>query len=128
MSRQDTVWQDRELVKSFLGGVRGAIPLATEQIDMMLRVIVGFRGDNVRSFIDLGCGDGVLAQAMLATYPDAKAVLYDFSQPMLDAAVERLNDDDAVVIQGDYAPVGWVAALAVHTPFDVIVSGYSIHH
>ncbi|MEL6271958.1 MAG: class I SAM-dependent methyltransferase, partial [Chloroflexota bacterium] len=102
MSRQDTVWQDRELVKSFLGGVRGAIPLATEQIDMMLRVIVGFRGDNVRSFIDLGCGDGVLAQAMLATYPDAKAVLYDFSQPMLDAAVERLNDDDAVVIQGDY--------------------------
>ncbi|MEM6285007.1 MAG: class I SAM-dependent methyltransferase, partial [Chloroflexota bacterium] len=94
MSRQDTVWQDRELVKSFLGGVRGAIPLAAEQIDMMLRVIVGFRGDSVNTFLDLGCGDGVLARAMLAKYPAAKAVLYDFSQPMLDAAAERLNTEN----------------------------------
>ena len=68
MTRKDTVWQDKDLVASFLSGVRGAIPLAAEQIDIILRMIAGFRGDAVENFLDLGCGDGVLARAVLSKY------------------------------------------------------------
>ncbi len=126
--RKDVMWQDKDLVASYLSGVRGAIPLATEQIDMMLRLIAGLGDGTVERFLDLGCGDGVLAQAVLTRYPDAHAVLYDFSQPMLDAAQEKLGKEHVTLIQGDYAPADWTAALGDKAPFDAIVSGFSIHH
>jgi tRNA (cmo5U34)-methyltransferase len=41
MSQDKTyeVWKNTELSKSFLEGVRGAIPLATEQINILLKII-----------------------------------------------------------------------------------------
>ncbi len=39
MERQDTVWQNGALVRTFLEGVRGGLPLAAEQIEVMLRVL-----------------------------------------------------------------------------------------
>jgi hypothetical protein len=37
--RTDQIWQNRTVAESFLTGVRGAIPFATEQIDIALRVL-----------------------------------------------------------------------------------------
>ena len=39
MKRNDQVWKTEAVSNSFLEGVRGAIPLASEQIDVMLRII-----------------------------------------------------------------------------------------
>jgi SAM-dependent methyltransferase len=83
--RTDEVWTTPSLVAVYLEGVRGAIPLAQEQIDIMLRLITACGGP-IRSFLDLGCGDGVLSAAILQRYPQAEGVLVDFSAPMLDAA------------------------------------------
>ncbi|MCP5098516.1 MAG: class I SAM-dependent methyltransferase [Chloroflexi bacterium] len=85
----------------------------------------------VETILDLGCGDGILGQAILSQHPDATAVFVDFSAPMLDAARQRLtNAENAVFLQTDYGKKGWQTELEeiVNCQFDVIVSGFSIHH
>jgi SAM-dependent methyltransferase len=135
MTQQDTVWQGAELTQTYLEGVRGAIPQAAVQLDVMLRLIEGIEGA-VTAVLDLGCGDGILGQLVLDRYPAAHGVFLDFSAPMLAAAAKRLADYDNVrLIEADYGRQGWEAALSdlrgfrkTSEVFDVIVSGYSIHH
>jgi trans-aconitate methyltransferase len=129
MTRQDEVWKGAALVDTFLDGVRGGIPFAAEQIDVMLRVVAA-RGAPVRRVADLGCGDGVLTRSLLAAYPAAAATLVDFSEPMLTAARARLVDrvPPPRFVAADLAHPVWVETVAAGTPFDVVVSGYAIHH
>ncbi len=126
MANDGRVWQTNTLVHTYLTGVRGAIPHANEQIEVMLRLIRAANAP-VNRFLDLGCGDGILGRAILQQYPQAQGVFVDFSEPMLAAARERLGDEgDTAVILADYGEPGWTKNL--NGPFDVVVSGYSIHH
>ena len=127
--RTANAWKSPELTHSYLSGVRGAIPLADVQIDVMLRLVEA-NGRPVHSFLDLGCGSGVLAAALLQRFPTAHGVLLDFSPPMLDAAGEQLAPygDQITYVLADYGEPYWQAALGDAPPFDVIVSGFSIHH
>ncbi|MFQ5400643.1 MAG: class I SAM-dependent methyltransferase [Anaerolineae bacterium] len=136
MGKDDQVWQTAELTATFLTGVRSAIPLAQEQIAVMLRLIRAAR-PAVNLVLDLGCGDGILGQAVLDQHPEAQGVFLDFSPPMLDAARKRLAGyGRALIANVDYGQTDWRARLdeivsghfAVSDGFDVIVSGYSIHH
>jgi tRNA (cmo5U34)-methyltransferase len=129
MQRNDVIWKSAEVSKDFLEGMRGAIPLAAEQIDVMLRVIDAAQ-PQLGNFLDLGCGDGVLAQAILTQHPDAKGVLLDFSEPMIEAAQIKLARQAAnlTFLVEDYGSPEWVEAVRPFAPFDAIVSGFSIHH
>lgn len=129
MIRQDEIWKTDTLARTFLGGVRGGLPFAAEQIDIILRLIDAL-GRTVGSFMDLGCGDGILAQAVLTRYPDAAGVLVDFSLPMLDAARARFHGSPAALdfVQADFGEPGWVDAVAARAPYAVVVSGLAIHH
>ena len=64
MARRDEVWKSPSLVHAFLEGVRGGIPFAAARLDVMLRVVAA-AGRPVARFADFGCGDGVLAGAIL---------------------------------------------------------------
>ena len=129
MQRHDEVWKRAALVRTYLQGIRGGIPFGSEQIEMMLRVIEA-RGTLVRSFADLGCGDGALTQALLARYPEAHATLVDFSEPMLAAARTQLAAHRPAphLVIADLATPAWCDAIGGRTPFDAVVSGYAIHH
>jgi len=186
-TRRDAVWQGEALSSTYLDGVRGAIPLAAEQIAILVRLARAAR-PAARAILDLGCGDGILGHALLDAYAGRPAVvLADFSPPMLDAARARFgrtpddNGDDAFsrdsghevnsptpdsgvapsagnghapasansdgqatsrlachaqradvhFIQLDYAKSDWPALIAappLPLRYDVIVSGFSIHH
>lgn len=128
MTRTDTAWQNAELAQTFLEGVRGGIPLASEQISLMLKII-NLALPKVETFLDLGCGDGVLGRAILAQYPEAKAVFLDFSEPMLAAAKSKLeNSQNAEFISQDFGVKDWVNSVNNLGEFDLIVSGFAIHH
>jgi tRNA (cmo5U34)-methyltransferase len=124
-----SAWQTPELAAAYLDGIRGAIPLAAEQIDIMLRVIAA-RGEDVGVCLDLGCGDGVLGAAVLDRHPGSRGVFVDFSQAMLDAAADRLAEVSTrlELLEVDYSQPAWVASVEAYGPYDVIVSGFSIHH
>jgi tRNA (cmo5U34)-methyltransferase len=78
-----------------------------------------------RSVLDLGCGDGRLAALVLESCPTVDRVLaVDLSPPMLARARERFDGDRRVDVQtfdlaDSLQPLG---------SFDVIVSGFAIHH
>lgn len=122
------VWKLPEIVSRFLS-YRAAIPLAQEQIGVMMSVLKS-RPEPVRRFLDLGCGDGILGAAILGEYPLARGVLVDFSEPMLEQARDQLSEfaDQLVFENLDYGDPAWVNEIRMYGPYDAIVSGYSIHH
>jgi tRNA (cmo5U34)-methyltransferase len=123
------VWKNDWLVKRFLDGVRGGIPHADDQLDVMLRLIAATEVP-VQRFLDLGCGSGLLTIAMLAEHPQAQATLVDYSEPMMDAARDLLEADVSVprFILADLAGPDWQTDIASDAPFDAVVSGFAIHH
>ena len=123
------VWQDAALAAKFLEGIRGGVPFAREQIDLMLRVVQA-TGLCAKRVLDLGCGDGILGRALLERFPAAQGTFLDLSPAMVAAAREKLQPyaGRAVVVPGDLGDPGWVALVQPRGPFQVVVSGYAIHH
>jgi len=128
-TRTDEVWKNDWLVKRFLECVRGGIPYANDQIGVMMRLLAA-SGRPIERFLDLGSGSGLLAIAILAQYPTARASLVDFSAPMMDAARDLLGEDVSLprFILADLAGPAWVEAVGADAPYDAAVSGFAIHH
>jgi len=124
----DEVWKLPAIVSRFLS-YRAAIPLAQEQIGVMMSILKT-RTEPVENFLDLGCGDGILGAAILGEYTKSRGVLADFSEPMLVQAREGLKEyaSQLAFENLDYGDKAWVNRMQPHGPFDAIVSGYSIHH
>ena len=124
----DKVWKLPAIVDRFLS-YRAAIPLAQEQIGVMSSILKT-REQPIAEFMDLGCGDGILAAAILGEFPSSHGVLVDFSEPMLDQAREQLKEyaNQLAFENLDYGDSAWVSRMQTYGPFDAIVSGYSIHH
>ncbi len=122
-----SVWQSTDLVRKWLGGVRSSIPFQRERLDGMLRLLSA-NGRPVARFLDLGCGDGLLGATVLSRWPNARGVFLDFSEGMLAAAQENLAGGGHEFMLVDYGDPAWTLQVARNTPFDAIVSGFSIHH
>ncbi len=122
----DEVWKLPAIVHRFLT-YRAALPLAQEQIGVMMAILKS-HPQPVESFLDLGCGDGILGAAILGECPSAQGVFVDFSETMLDQAREQLKGyESRLVFENlDYGKPNWVNT--IRGPFDTVVSGYSIHH
>ena len=128
MDDQHSKWQSRELAQTFLEGVRGAIPGANFQLEVLGKVISMWCPRPSR-ILDLGCGDGALGRILLDIYPSAHVIFADFSEPMLEA-LQKLtgNNQRVTVINIDFSTPAWIKNFAVEDPFDVVVSGFAIHH
>ena len=85
------IWTETSVAQNFLKGVRSAIPLATAQIDCLLRII-DLTQSQVNSFLDLGCGNGILGKAIGKKYPQAAGVFVDISPSMLQAARDNIDN------------------------------------
>ena len=128
-NRQDTIWTSEDVVSRYITGVRAAIPLAKEQLDIMVHLLKTQKHP-IKHVLDLGCGDGALAHVIADTFPDATITCLDFSEPMLEAAKKRLSaySSQTRFICADYATDTYLESLQSIKPFDAIVSGFSIHH
>lgn len=124
----DEVWKLPAIVNRYLS-YRAAIPLVQEQMGIMMSILKS-RAQPIETFLDLGCGDGILGAAILGEFPSAQGLLADFSEPMLEQAREQLKEyaSQLVFENLDYGDPAWVHRMQAKGPFDAIVSGYSIHH
>jgi len=122
-------WRSAKLTEDYLEGVRGGIPLAETQIEVIIRIIKSWVPD-LHTFLDMGCGDGILGRQLLQEWPDAEGVFMDFSQPMISSAEEKCEPykNRSTIVLQDYSEDNWIESIKDKTPVDVVISGYSIHH
>jgi len=121
------IWKDREVAKAFLNERSLLIPDRPRQLEVIHR-IVGFHCPKPRRILDLGSGDAILLATFLESFPHAKGVAVDFSPLMLEQASQRLDNygKRATTLEADLQNSAWKNSLEV--PFNVIVSGFAIHH
>ena len=128
MRKPKSEWQTKELSAAFLEGVRGAMPAADLQLSVIGKIVQLWR-DTPSHILDLGCGNGILGRFLLNIFPSALGVFVDFSEPMLEAARKNLGDMlQTRVFQADFSTPQWTDVVISYQPFDVVVSGFAIHH
>jgi SAM-dependent methyltransferase len=128
ISEPKSEWQSEELTQAFLEGVRGAMPGADLQLAVIGKIAQQWCSNPVR-ILDLGCGNGILGQFLLNLFPSASGLFVDFSDPMLEAARENVGTlARTTVAKADFASPQWLEAVQPHSPLDIVVSGFAIHH
>ena len=128
MNGKQSRWLTREIARTYVEGVRGAIPGADLQMEVIGKIVRAWCPQPSR-MIDLGCGDGVLGRMLLDEYPDAHVVFADFSEPMLEKVRNRIGGGErATMVNIDFSTSEWCRGIEPQRPFDVIVSGFAIHH
>jgi tRNA (cmo5U34)-methyltransferase len=102
-------------------GERG--PVLLEVADLL-----PFANDAAVRVLDVGGGYGMFTRAVLTTYPNARVVLHDFSEPMIEQARERLAEvgDRVEYVTSDLRSPDWVDGL--DGPYDAVVSSIAVHN
>ena len=112
----------------FFGWYSWAIPGADMQLAVLGKV-ARLWCPHSSEILDVGCGDGILGHFLLDIFPKAHATFVDFSDPMLDAARTRLTETSrATVVKADFSNPQWRSILPAENTFDIVVSGFAIHH
>ena len=128
MMEPKSKWQTKELTEAFLEGVRGAIPGAELQLEVIGKIADRWCS-TPKHVLDLGCGNGILGRFLLTRFPAASCLFLDFSDPMLDAARKSTASlPRATVEKADFGSPDWTGIAKHHGPFDMVVSGFAIHH
>jgi len=128
MNRVKSSWEIEENAKYFLESERGAVPGSDLQLDIMASIIQQWRPDP-SNLLDLGCGDGILGRFMITCFPSVDAIFVDFSDPMLAAAKASLSHiPNATILKADFSSSEWLRVVNSYKPFDVIITGFAIHH
>ncbi|MGB4089303.1 MAG: class I SAM-dependent methyltransferase, partial [Smithellaceae bacterium] len=128
MNEQQSKWQTKEIAETFVEGVRGAIPGAKLQLEVISKIISAWC-PHPSMILDLGCGDGILGRMLLEEYPEARVIFTDFSDPMLDKLRIKIGiNPRAKVIHADFAMSDWAKGIESEKPLDIVVSGFAIHH
>lgn len=120
-------WNKKEKLFKYTDGARQFFPLANEQLQVIARVIEKFN-PNLKTFIDLGCGDGFLGHFIYQLFPDARGVFIDISEEMIKKVKEKDKNHDSEFIIEDFGNLKWYETISSSKKFDLIISGYSIHH
>ncbi len=128
MNQRHSKWETKELTQTYLEGVRGAIPGASFQLEVLSKII-SIWCPLPSKILDLGCGDGILGRVLLDANSTAQVTFIDVSDPMLEALRNRIGDNPrATAARADFGTPDWIDALEDSSLFDVIVSGFAIHH
>jgi SAM-dependent methyltransferase len=121
------VWKDRSVAAAFLNERSLLIPDRPRQLEVLLRVL-RHAARLPERILDLGAGDAILLATALEAFPQASGIAVDFSPLMLEQARLRLAPFGARVqtVEADLQSPAWKQTL--QRPFDVVLSGFAIHH
>jgi tRNA (cmo5U34)-methyltransferase len=122
-------WLNPEIINSYLSGNKLGFPGAQDHFDLLIRLIKN-NNNQVNNFLDIGCGDGLIGSIILNKFQNSKGIFLDFSSEMLINAKNKLSifSSRYELINSDISDAKWIENIKNYTPFDVIVSGLTIHH
>ena len=125
MSQEQSGWteEDSALYRE-LSAV--AVPRREEQLAALV-ALLPFGRDEAFGVVELGCGEGVLAAAVMDAYPQANVLALDGSASMLQETSERLEryGGRARLGEFDLASSEWRGRMA---GADAVVSSLAVHH
>jgi tRNA (cmo5U34)-methyltransferase len=119
----DAIWKSAEVVKGFAARAEQR----SEQLALVARLLP-YGPEDTFTFLDLGAGTGAASSAVLADYPNASAILAEYSTLMMaegSTALARFAGRYRYV-EFDMNTAEWPAAVPV--PLDAVISALSIHH
>jgi tRNA (cmo5U34)-methyltransferase len=113
-------WKDEAKVDEYVGRVGRLAARQAGEAELVEAL-----PERVERALDLGCGDGRLLALVLEARPGARAGIgLDSSLPMIERARARLDDDRVQILEHDLGePLPELGGR-----FDVVVSGFAIHH
>ena len=120
-------WERKEKLYKYIDGARQFFPLASEQLDTISRIIDKYN-PSINHFLDLGCGDGFLGHFIKRAYPKSQGVFLDCSNEMIEKAQIKDSKNEHEFIVQDFSNVHWFHIIKSAKKFDLIISGFSIHH
>lgn len=113
-------WKDAEKVDEYVNRVGRLAARGAGEAELVEAL-----PETCERVLDLGSGDGRLIELVLGARPDVvAAIALDNSPPMIERARNRFVDDPRVAVTDHDLH----SALPDLGAFDVIVSGFAIHH
>lgn len=121
-------WTESEFSQNYRDAANIFLPFRSQFIEITKSFFGHFISQNAQAnVLDLGCGDGLFIQELLKSFTPAKVRLVDGSNEMLDAAKERLGEQEII-----YFSLASFQELLSKDPinenFDFIYSSLTIHH
>lgn len=115
-----STWKDPSKVDQYVERVGRSAARAAGEAEL-----VEVLPESCERILDLGCGDGRLIDLVMSARPEVvEAIGVDSSPPMIDRARRRFAADPRVeIVDHDL-----VSPLPDRGPFDLVVSGFAIHH
>jgi len=121
-------WADPQLARAYRDQADDLIqdrPRFFSLLELFYRTFIMDRKE--KNILDLGCGDGILGEMLLAMDAEIRLSVWDGSDDMLKAARERLYSwPDVQFQQITFQQVLFRTDLV--PAYDLIVSGFAIHH
>jgi SAM-dependent methyltransferase len=121
-------WTEPDRVDAYVAANDDAQPDERAEGYQVLLGIIPFNQDAKFRILDIGAGTGTLAGIILAAFPNAEAVGFELSEPMMNYGRKRMATFGTRFRYhvGDFADGELPADLP--GPFDVAVAARAIHH
>jgi len=118
----DEVKASFDAMDDYDGMVVRAIPEYERMLEALLMLVQ--RLGKPERILELGVGTGLVAQALLRSFPKAHLTAIDFAPSMIEKAARRLSRlrNRVELVEGDFYEVGFPC------PTDLVVSSLAIHH
>lgn len=121
-------WADKEFSRIYRDAADIYMPFRRKFVEVAISLYSFFHScQKDTRVLDLGCGDGFFAEALLEFFPGVEVTLLDGSDDMIDASKKRLSGRPNIdYVKADFQTV--ICSGIPKGPYNFIYSSYAIHH
>ena len=126
---EKSLWSDPAFSREYLDNAEAYIPMRGTMLSVLLSFYRHFiRDGSPKRILDLGCGDGIVANTLLTSDPSATVTLVDGSADMLGNAGARFSDRAGVkLVEASFQRLVSEGILEM-CHYHLAVSSLAIHH
>src|SRR5439155_4410942 len=121
------IWKSADMLQDWMAQMETRERKRAEQF-LLIAQLLPFGEQDAFTFRDLGAGTGAAARAILNVYPNASAILADYSPHMMEAGARIMARFEGRYryVEFDMLTSSWPTSLP--TPLDAAVTSQCVHH